>query len=116
MKSEFVGFKRLSFDDNFINTYAKYIWNTVRKTIFDGNLRESICYKKDGQPIINPCGTIKTEINFPKSSDEMKLFLRGTGQDSTYKTLNLCGIQMYQQQVWIKGLDIVELLKEKEYL
>lgn len=116
LKSEFVGFKRLSFDDNFINTYAKYIWNTVRKTIFDGNLRESICYKKDGQPIINPCGTIKTEINFPKSSDEMKLFVRGTGQDSTYKTLNLCGIQMYQQQVWIKGLDIVELLKEKDYL
>lgn len=46
----------------------------------------------------------------------MKLFIRGTGQDSTCKTLNLCGIQMYQQQVWIKGLDIIEMLNKKEIL
>lgn len=115
LESKFVGFKLLSFDDNFINEYAKWIWNKVRSTIFDGELKESIC-KKDGQSIINPCGTTKTKINFPKSSDNMKLFLRGSGQDSTHKTLQLCGIQMYQQQVWIKGTEIVELLKEKEYL
>lgn len=116
LKSEFVGFKRLSFDDDFINKYAKRIWDNVRNTIFTENLKENICYRKDGQPIINPSGTIKTEINFPKSSENMKLFIRGTGQDSTCKTLNLCGIQMYQQQVWIKGLDIIELLKERDYL
>lgn len=111
LKSEFVGFKRLSFDDDFIYTYAKRIWDIIRDTIFTGNLKESICYRNNGQPIINPCGTLKTEINFPKSSDNMKLFVRGTGQNSTSKTLMLCGIKMYQQQVWIKGLDIVKLLK-----
>ena len=116
LQSRFIGFKRLSFDEDFINIYAKRIWDIVRETIKSGSLRETECRRKDGSIILNPSGTIKTEINFPKSSDNMKLFLRGTGLDSTKKTLNLCGIQMYQQQVWIKGLDIVELLDNREKL
>ena len=116
LQSKFIGFKRLSFGEEFINTFVKRIWSVVRGTIKSGNLRETICRRKDGSIIYNPSGTVKTEINFPKSADRMKLFLRGTGQDSTKKTLTLCGIQMYQQQVWIRGTDIVELLENKDNL
>jgi len=112
LNSTFVGFKRLSFSEAFINEKAKWLWDKVRTTIFNGELKESIVYKKDGSPKINPkTNTISTSINFPKSSDEMSLFIRGTGSDATNKPFSLCGIAMYNQQVWIKGLDIVKLLK-----
>lgn len=116
LQSIFVGFKRLTFSEDFINIYAKRVWDLVRITVKSGSLRETICRRKDGSIIYNPSGTVKTEINFPKSSDKMILFLRGTGLDSTRKTLVLCGVRMYQQQVWIRGLDIIELLNNKEYL
>ena len=114
LKSQFVGFKRISFSQDFINTYAKWIWEQVRTTILSGNLKETIVLDKNGNPQYNKkTGTIKTSINFPKSRDDMKLFVRGTGDDSTKKPFSLCGIDMYFQQVWIKGLEIVNLLKEE---
>ena len=42
------------------------------------------------------------------------IFLRGTGQDSTTKTLNLMGHKLYQQQYWIKGSVLVEMLSKKD--
>ena len=114
LNAKFVGFKRLTFSEDFINTYAKWLWSTVRNTIFEGKLKESIIIKKDGTPKINPVTrTVSTSINFPKSSDEMKLFIRGTGDDATVKPFTLCGINMYFQQVWIKGLDIVKMLGDE---
>ena len=111
LNAKFVGFKRLTFSEEFINEYAKWLWETVRNTIFEGKLKESVIIKKDGTPKINPVTkTISTSINFPKSSDEMKLFVRGTGDDASIKPFRLCGINMYHQQVWIKGLDIIEML------
>lgn len=113
LQSKFIGFKRISFSQDFIDTYAKWIWEQVRNTIKSGNLRETVLVDKFGNPKINKkTGTIQTSINFPKSSDEKKLFIRGTGDDSTKKPFKLCGIDMYFQQVWIKGLDIVELLSK----
>ena len=112
LKSQFVGFNRISFSQDFIYTYAKWIWEQVRTTVLSGNLRETIVLDKNGNPQRNKkTGTIKTSINLPKSSDNMKLFVRGTGDDSTKKPFSLCGIDMYFQQVWIKGLEIVNLLK-----
>ncbi len=115
LNAKFVGFKRMTFSEEFINEYAKWLWDTVRSTIFEGKLKESIIIKKDGTPKINPVTrTISTSINFPKSSDDKKLFIRGTGDNASIKPFKLCGINMYFQQVWIKGLDIVEMLMEKE--
>lgn len=114
LNAKFVGFKRLAFSENFINTYAKWLWSTVRNTFFEGKFKESIVIKKDRTPIINPITkTVSTSINFPKSSDEMKLFIRGTGDDASIKPFTLCGINMYFQQVWIKGLDIVKMLGDE---
>ncbi|MGD9813031.1 MAG: MutH/Sau3AI family endonuclease [Candidatus Izemoplasmatales bacterium] len=113
LKAKFVGFKRITFSEGFINTYAKWLWETVRTTIFEGKLKESVVVKKDGTTKINPVTkTTSTSINFPKSSDEMKLFIRGTGDNALIKPFKLCGIDMYFQQVWIKGLDIVKMLEE----
>ena len=112
LQSKFVGFKRLVFSQDFIDMNARYIWDSVRDTVFSGQLRESYVLDKNGNRIPNRAGTYKTFINFPKSSDRMKLFVRGGGEDSTKKTLNLCGIQMYTQFVWIRGEDIIDLLSK----
>ena len=116
LKSKFLGFKRLNFDDDFINTYAKRIWEDVRHKIFNNELVETVCTRKDGSIIKNPVGTDKTAVNFPKSSDHQFLFIRGTSGDSTSKPLVINGIHMYQQQVWIRGKDIIDLLSNKEFI
>ena len=116
LQSKFLGFKRFSFDDDFINTYAKRIWDDVRDKVFNNKLVETVCTRKDGTVIKNPVGTDKTAVNFPKSSDHQYLFMRGTSGDSTAKPLVINGIHMYQQQVWIRGKDIIELINKKEFI
>ena len=116
LKSKFLGFKRLSFDDDFISTYARRIWEDVRHKVFNNELVETVCTRKDGSIIKNPVGTDKTAVNFPKSSDHQYLFMRGTSGDSTAKPLVINGIHMYQQQVWIRGKDIIDLLSKKEFI
>lgn len=116
LESKFLGFKRISFDDKFIFDYAKRIWDIVRDLVFNKKLVETVRLTKDGKQRINKNGTISTELNFPKSKDHENLFMRGTGEDSAHKTLVLNEIRMYQQQVWIRGTDIIALLESKKYL
>jgi len=112
----FVGFKRVAFDDIFIRDNVMPLWNDIRTLINENLLVESVCYRKGtNEPIINPCGTIKTQLNFPKSKDNL-IFVRGTGIDSTKKIHKVNGINMYQQYVWIKGKYIVDELKKKKML
>lgn len=53
--------------------------------------------------------------NFPKSSAH-SVFLRGTGIDSTQKTLVVNGLHMLPQNFWIKGKVLVDLLNQTEYI
>ena len=115
-RNEFVGFKRIAFDDLFIEASVLPLWNEVRRLVNENLLVESICVnKKTKEPIINPCGTIKKQLNFPKSKDNL-VFVRGTGIDSTKKVHCVNGIDMYQQYVWIKGKYIVDELGKKHLL
>lgn len=112
----FQGFKRLAFTDEFIDTIVKDIWHQVRNLINNNLLEEEIIYLRDtNKPRVNASGNIMTNINFPKAKDSV-IFLRGSGKDSDNKPLKINGISMYNQYIWIKGIYLVELLKEIEYL
>jgi hypothetical protein len=74
-----------------------------------------VIYDRDGNPRKNRNGVIMSAPNFPKSS-EGNIFVRGTSSTSDVKPLNINGIQMYNQQIWIKGLYIVEKLNKESYL
>jgi hypothetical protein len=116
LENKFLGFKRLIFQDSLIENDARKVWNNVRELINKKQLKESIVYKKDGNPIINKkTGKLRTSINFPKSKDNI-FFIRGTGADSDKKTLVINGINMYQQNLWIQGKTLVTMLNEVDFI
>ena len=119
LENQFIGFKRYSFTDDFMENDLKPYYDELKRLIVNKEIREeSVLYKtgaKKGQPIINPTGTIKKATNFPKSKDYL-VFTRGSGGDSTKKPLELNGVKMYAQYFWIKGKWIVEELETEQYI
>lgn len=115
LDNKFIGFKRLSLSDEFISKHVRATWEELRYKVIYKRVVEKVVRDKNGNPIINKSGEIRTAINFPKSKDFL-VFLRGTGADSTAKTEQVNGIKMYRQNVWIKGSEIVRLLDEEEFI
>lgn len=111
----FLGFKRLSFDDQFVNGEVRSTWEMVRSLILNHELKDVVEYNRNGEPVINRCGTVRSAPNFPKSS-EKTVFLRGSSTNSSYKPIVINGIHMTFQNYWIKGTYIVDLLKENQFL
>lgn len=111
----FLGFKRVAFSDEFITNNVEKVWTQVRYLINHKLLFETVVTDKDNNPIINRNGIIKTSINLPKAKDNI-IFFRGTGSDSTDKTLNINGVKMYRQNIWIKGNYITNELKKIDYI
>lgn len=115
-KNIFRGFKRLNFDDEFINSDVRAVWNEIRNLVWNNTLKVTEMRDKAGEYIITPkTGLIKEEVNFPKSRDH-NIFLRGTGSDATDKKLKLNGFKMYNQQFWIKGTVLVQLLERTSFI
>lgn len=115
-KNIFKGFKRLSFDDEFINSEVKKTWDQVRYLLFNNKFKVEGVRNKNGELRLNKkTGTIQEATNFPKSKD-YAIFLRGTSTDSTKKPLKLNGYDIYQQQFWIKGTVLVEMLNKIDYV
>ena len=119
LENQFVGFKRYSFTDDFIENELKLFYDELKRLIVNKEIREEpVLYKtgeKKGQPIINPIGTKKTEINLPKSKDYL-VFAKGTGKNSSKKPVELNGVKMYAQNFWIKGKWIVDELETGQYI
>lgn len=108
----FVGFKLITFPDIFVNGYARKLWDDTRDKIINNKLKNVIDYNKRGEPIINKkTGEIKAAPNWMKKS-ENPFFIRGTGAISTpkFKTVNVNGIAMIPQNIWIDGKYIVDQL------
>ena len=111
-----MGFKRLVFSEEIIETEVKPVWEKVRDLVNNDQLTETVMLKKDGTPIINKkTQTVRTQLNFPKS-EEHTFFVRGSGTDSTKKPLELNGIRMYSQYLWMKGNVINRMLGEIDYI
>ena len=112
---EFLGFKRISFSDVFVETEVKKTWDKIRYLIWNNELKDVVKFRKDGSPVINPTGTIKSAPNFPKSS-EGEIFLRGTSSDSTYKPICINNVNMTFQNFWVRGKYLVDMLNQTDYL
>lgn len=112
----FLGFKRFVFDNEFIETKVKKVWDEMRDLIFNNTLVDDIVInKKTNQPIINKNGTIRTAPNFPKAKGN-DIFVRGSGIDSSIKTEQINGIKMYKQYLWLRGDFITEKLSKTDFL
>lgn len=115
-KNTLRGFKRLNFDEDFIQKEVRPIWDEMRRLIFENKLVfVPEIDKKTGLPIINKTGVIKGAPNFPKSKDSV-VFVRGSGSDSTKKPLCINGVWMYCQNIWVKGSYVVKRLEELDWL
>lgn len=113
---EFQGFKRVLFSDDFLNTEVRRTWGKVRELVNENKLTVTQKTDRDGNILYtSKTGLPMEATNFPKSSD-YDVFLRGTGKDATDKTLELNGLSMYQQQFWIKGKLMVEMLDGEKYI
>jgi DNA mismatch repair protein MutH len=111
----FLGFKRISFDDEFIYEHVKPTWDKVRELVNNNVLMVSEARTKYGKFRFNKSGTQMEATNLPKSKDYV-VFLRGSGKDSTKKPYTLNGFQIYQQNFWIKGKVLVQMLSEIDYI
>lgn len=111
----FLGFKIIDFDEKFIDVEVRKTWEKIKDLIVNKKLKDVESLDRHGRPRINKSGNIISAPNFPKSS-EGNIFVRGTGSTSDVKPLKINGIQMYYQQMWVKGTYIVEKLKHEDYL
>lgn len=110
-ENKFIGFKRLSFNDELIHTVVKKVWEEIRELVNEQKLSEEIVYDKAGKVRINKNGTEMKKLNFPKSKDNV-VFVRGSGLDSSVKTEEVNGISMYRQYIWLKGTYVVDALRQ----
>jgi hypothetical protein len=116
-ENKFLGFKRLVFSDQFIDKVVKPVWEDTRGKIMNKTLKDVIEYKKNGEPIINKSGSIKSAPNFIKS-EVSDIFFRGSGPDSSLKHKTECvnGIKMLPQYIWMKRSAVIDELKKTPML
>lgn len=114
-ENRFLGFKRIVFDEKFIDQHVRRTWEDARDTVHRGELKETVETYKDGRIRYNPKGNPITSVNFPKSVDH-KVFFRGSGQNSDKKPVVFEGVRMYNQEIWIKGSTIVLEMAKREFL
>lgn len=115
IENEFLGFKLIDFDDEFIETEVHPTWERIKDLIVNNKLEDVIVRDKNGNPRINNSGNIMSAPNFPKSS-EGNVFVRGTSSTSDVKPLTINGVQMYRQQIWVKGKYMVEKLNREDFV
>lgn len=110
--NKFLGFERLVFSDEFINTKVKRLWDDTRDKVMNNKLVDVIQISKNGSIIINTDGNASSAPNFMKSK-ENDIFVRGSGKDSSAmnKTEVINGIKMLPQYFWIKGGSVISELK-----
>lgn len=116
-KTTFEGFKRFSFDYEFIEKDVRRTWENSRELIHNNELEWEYIYDKEGNRRMNKSGSYMGAPNFPKSS-EYNVFFRGGSSDSTEKTRTeiVNNIKMLPQFFWLKGSYIANKLKTLPYI
>lgn len=112
----FKGFKRMNFDEAFIQTEVRRMWEDSRRLIHNNELKWIPVLDRNGQPKRNPHGGFMGAPNLPKSS-AYTVFMRGGANDSSVQSRTECvnGISMLPQFFWIKGAYIANKLKDLPY-
>lgn len=111
-QNRFVGFKLITFTEEFIEKKVLPVWLRIRELVRNHLLVDEPVLDKYGKQIVNKNGVLRSAPNFPKSS-EYDVFVRGTSTDSSLKPETVNGISMYYQQIWIRGSYIAELLEDE---
>lgn len=114
-RNTFLGFKRLSFSDEFIDLNVKSVWNRIRELVIYKELKDIPILDSKGNKKINKTGVAQSAPNFPKSSEGV-IFVRGDSSDSTKKPELVNGISMYRQYIWIKGTYLSQKMDEKDFI
>ena len=90
---------------------VKKTWDDVRRRISTKKLR--IVREKDsrGNYIVNKSGSYKEAPNFPKRATH-NVFVRGgaTTSEDKYKTLEINGLKMIPQSIWLSRDTVKELI------
>lgn len=110
----FEGFKRVFFDEQFIYENVKKTWDEVRDLIVNKKLRiePQAGYSAAGK--INKSGSVREAPNFPKSRTNA-VFVRGGATTSAdkYKTLEINGLKMIPQSIWLSRKVVNILIKDE---
>lgn len=115
-EARFQGFKRYTFSEDFIERNVKPVWKRIRALIINKELKDVVELDKHGNPIINKkSGVVRSAPNFPKSSEGL-VFVRGTGVDATKKPLEINGVRMLLQNLWLARAVTVDALKSRNYV
>lgn len=116
-KTTFEGFKRFAFDEAFIESEVRRMWEDSRNLIHHQTLKWEYQYDKDGKIRKNKSGSCKGAPNFPKSAN-YQVFFRGGESDSREEARSVVvnGIRMLPQYFWLKGSYVADKLKTLEYL
>lgn len=114
--NKFIGFKRIFFSDEIINSFVKILWDDTRCKISTNTLVDEPTMRK-GKQLVLKNGELSSSPNFLKSS-ENGVFIKGGGNDSSSKNKTECvnGIKMLPQYVWINRVFMSERLAESDYL
>ncbi len=107
----FKGFKRIFFSEEFIQLSVRKVWEQVRDLILSRTLCLVRKYNRKGEPIVNSTGSYREAPNFPKAS-ENDVFVRGgaTTSDDKYKTLEINGLKMIPQSIWLHRRAVLKLI------
>lgn len=113
----FMGFKRIHFDEDFIQQEVRRLWEDSRHLIFHNELEWEFKFDKKGQRMLNGSGAPMGAPNFPKSSS-YTVFMRGGATKSREEDRTECvnHVRMLPQFFWIKGSFIADKLKATPYL
>ena len=116
-QTTFEGFKRFSFNEDFIQHEVRRTWEDSRALIHQNKLKWEYIVDKDGNILKNKSGSYKGAPNFPKSS-EYTVFFRGGSNDSSDTARKECvnNIKMLPQFFWLKGTFITDKLRTIPYI
>ena len=109
-ENRFIGFKRISFSEDFIEKEVRPVWLEIRRLVNEDKLEEVFIRDKSGNIRMTP----KTKVpmsapNFPKSEDHL-VFVRGSGVDKSNLPQEINGIKMLTQYLWIRGREMNEVV------
>jgi hypothetical protein len=114
--NKFLGFKRIFFSNEIINSVVKKLWDDTRNKISTNTLVDEPTIR-GGKQLILKNGELSSAPNFLKSS-ENGVYIKGGGHDSSSKNKTECvnGIKMLPQYVWLNRIFVSERLAEADYL
>lgn len=116
-QTTFEGFKRFSFDEEFMEQEVRRTWEDSRRLIHQGLLAWQYEVDASGRPRVNASGSYMGAPNLPKSQD-YKVFFRGGANDSSdeARTETVNGVRMLPQYFWLKGAYVAQKLQSLPYL